>query len=164
MDPAFDKWWPADAPRAIESTTPALPPTLKVVPAEKKPEWTAVQVGERLRKVPADFGNLITEAQGELRQLADPAAGQPAARQRAEAHWQAWLRTWLNRVKLIEKELPPADACAKDPAKVPLCQGLEALLTRARDLPRAGAPAAARRELDTLKKDLGNLLAPEPEA
>jgi hypothetical protein len=158
----FDKWWPlpAVAAEVAPAEPPPLPMALQVAPAEKPREWTAVEIGAALRALPSELEALARDARQELRQLADTHAGEKAQRQRAEHHWQAWGRTWRNRLKLIEKRMPSSAACAKDPSKVGLCRDLGAQLAAAGRLPAADGPAAARRQTEELLAGLDRLLRP----
>ena len=108
----------------------------------------------------------MKEGQQELRQLEDPGDLTEAVRQeRARNFFRAWGRTFNNRVKLLEKKMPGAQACAPFSAMVGGCRAINIALDGLRRSTTMTTVAAAKKTLEQTQKELQLALTPpEPPA
>lgn len=128
------------------------------------PSWSLIQVSEAVKTTAPALQTLIEEGRDEIRQF-DERDGRNAQRAaRAQRQWQSWGRIWLNRVAVVEKRLPPPEACAVHAAMDPACGWIRAALETARGLPETESTEAAEDLLDLAAGRLDNYLnPPEPE-
>lgn len=162
----LERVWPAPPPPAAAPAQ--LPPQLQHRPEEKpKPrQWTLGEVSGAVTGLPKEIAALVKEGQQELRQLEDPGELTDALRQeRARNFFRAWGRTFNNRVKLLEKKMPSAQACAPFTAMQSGCRAIEIAIDGLHRATNMTTVAAARKTLEQTVKDLDLALhPPEPPA
>jgi hypothetical protein len=158
----FDKVWPLAPPPPPVAAK--LPDTLthRPEPAEPKPRvWTVGEVSTAVSTMPGEIETLVREGQQELRQLEDPGEIADSARQqRARMFFQAWGRTYDNRLKLLEKRMPKAAGCAPFSSLVAHCRAINIAIDGLRRATNMTTVAASRKTLEQTSKELQLALAP----
>ena len=158
----FQKVWPVAV--APAETPAALPDSLRARPVQEAPKprvWTVSEVSAAITTLPGEIYALVREGEQELRQLEDPGnLVDPVRQQRARSFFQAWGRTFGNRLKLLEKKMPPDAACAPFSSLVAGCRAVNIALDGLRRAPNMTTTGAARKTLEQTAKDLQTALAP----
>jgi len=160
--PGLQKVWPL-APAAADVPT-TLPAELTFRPKPEKPKprvWTLSEISTAITTLPAEIEALVLEGQQELRQLEDPGKlVDQVKQQRAQKFLESWGRTFNNRVKLLEKKMPPKEACTPFASMSPGCRAIHIALDSLHRATNMTTVASSRKTLDEIPKDLRAALAP----
>lgn len=130
------------------------------VTAPRPPTWSLLQVSEGAHAVADEATALIAAGRSELSELKDPDVADAGRAERARRQWTAWARIWLNRVAVVEKKLPPSDACAVHAAMEPACRTLRRAVDELRAVADETGLEAARARLDAAETAVGVYLEP----
>lgn len=140
----------SDLAAAIASLSVSPPPSaaapslaeVALIPAEpappEAPKLTALEVEAKLAPLPAELRALIAEGRGELPEFAERGSKDPTEARIMEARWQAWGRTWRNRLRVIYQKLPSRADCERHPTLGASCHEVKVafgLLESAADQP-----------------------------
>ena len=170
LSQALDRWFgktetTAMLPETVTAPAPATAPTSNTeVATPRKPTWSLLQLGDAVQGSIPKIQSLIAEGRAETPDFAAMDSEDKAKADRAKRQWLAWGRIWLNRVAVVEKTMPPADACSVHAAMEPACLSLRDVLAILKSVADAEGIDDALETLDSAAETLDLFLnPPEPE-